>query len=222
MSKEIIRFLGKKCFRCDDDKNFYYDDVAKDLFCKLCGFRIKFREYMDRLNGNPEKLAAYILTLKSANPPLIPVIPAVQAEPVPPAETHKEEPKMSEKGTCPGCGRSGVAIISHGFCSACYPYAKKVKWDVAKVQEWRKDHPVIVRSPKGTHKTRKPKVSIGPAPVHPPVETFRTKTKTWLDIQIEEQVLRLQETIKGSGFRRAKIEAVIEITVKDVRVSLIP
>jgi DNA-directed RNA polymerase subunit RPC12/RpoP len=223
---EIIKTTHKKCWKCGKDEFFYLDMKKGELFCKGCGWRINYREYMDRSAGNPEKLAEFIKSIKQVEPekiepvktetvpaPLEPKLPEIKNQ-------KKEETKMSEKGTCPGCGRSGVAIVSHGFCSACYPCARKAKWDAAKVQEYRKDHPVVIRSPKGT---RKPKMAhkatahSTPAPVQP-----ASRTKTWLDIQIEQQIVRLQEMIKGSGFRRAKIEAVVEISVKDVRVSLIP
>jgi hypothetical protein len=221
---EIIKTTNKKCFKCEEVGYFYFDVGNDDLFCKHCGWRIKFREYNDRLHGSPEKLEAFIKSLQISEPGKIqPDTP----EPAPPAPETKiiqktGGSKMSKKGNCPGCGRSDVALVSHGFCGACYPYARKVKWDVSKVIEWRKSRPVIIRSPKGTRKEKiikKFNRDIPPVPVQTPVGQ---RPRTWLDIQIEEQVSRLQETLKGSGFRRAKIEAIVEITIKDVKVSLIP
>ena len=54
----------------------------------------------------------------------------------------KLEDEMSKKGKCVACKREDVAIVGHGFCSACYGFAKSVDFNVGRVEEYRIDNPV--------------------------------------------------------------------------------
>jgi len=112
-------------------------------------------------------------------------------------------------GKCKICGRSNLVIVAYGACGACYPVVVRMfNGDVKKAIAYRKTHPV--RSKKVINGTpTSPNRAIFPPP---------SKSKTWLDMQIEDAIGRVTELVKQSGSRAVSLEVDVEITIKNVRI----
>lgn len=214
-----------RCPRCA--RLMRYDNVKCEFSCRYCGTSYSYVEFKRaKEDGRAPRITedgAHRRALVE-NRLKVPLCEAVWREVIVSSSEGETEMKGKDgqdvKRGCLGCGRD-VKIVAKGLGWCCYALAKKFKGDITKVQAYRKKNPVMEYNHKGgpkapdtktkTKKTVTPVTDKGRDPIEP-------RSKTWMDIQIDQQIEQLTESIKKASGRTVKIECEVRMEVVSFRI----
>lgn len=115
------------------------------------------------------------------------------------------------KGNCSICDRKDVMMATKASCSSCYTLVRRFNGDIDKAREYRRKHPIQIR-----HANKK---ASGVAEELSAIHAARneSKSKSWLDIQIEEAIARVLSLAQQAGNKKFTLELEFDIKVTGIK-----